>query len=1160
MKQSENFSTRLRQEREQRGWSQEVLAERLKTNAKTISRWEQGRNRPQPYQRQALSQLFAMDVEELGLVDEAASVSIFEYQDWGDAPRGGNFYGRAHQLYLLEQAIVDRQCKVVTILGLGGIGKTSLCTKVADKLGGSFDYVFWRSLQNAPTIDQFMRQCIRFLTQEQYITVPESFDEQQQLLLRFLRHSRCLLILDNVESIIEEGHLNSQYRQGFSAYGRLIQRIGETQHQSCLLLTSREQPREIALLEGGAFPVYKLHLSGIASDEGQELLKEKKLVGTQEDWHQLTDFYNGNPLALKLVSDTIREIFGGDIALFLASGEFSFGYVEDLIAVQFERLTHQECCILYWLAVEREPVSLETICDDIVPTVTRKDVISALDSLRRRNFIELRSTAKFTLQPVIMEYVTTHLIDAFCIAFTAESSEMWKNYVLLKAQSKDFIRVSQEHLIFNPLIERLLSLFGKKQVRQRLLSMVMLQRSEAPLQRNYLANNVLRVLAYLQDDLRDIDFSYLAFKQTYFQDILLHYTNFSHAHFTSSIFKSTFSNILCIAYNPLDDTFAMGTATGEVWIYDALNCVALSQYTGHTDGVWSVAYSSDGSVLASSSDDQSIRLWNISTGRCICVLHGHMNRVRSVAFSPDQRYLVSGSDDRTVKLWDVDTRECIATFQGHRDRVWSVAYSPEGQSIVTGSTDGTICVWDVKSRKCVTTLVGHTGWVRSVAYSHNGKFLVSGSDDQTVRVWSVKDGSCLHTLVGHRNRVWSVAFHVADQMLISSSEDHCICLWDMNSGMCLRTLHAHTSGIRAIAISSDGNLLVSGGDDQTIRIWNMYSGVCLKTLTGYANRVWSVAFHPEMQMFISSSEDQRLRVWRMVTDNTVPETMDIKQGNVHGARSVVFSPDGKLYASAGEDQTVRLWNTDSNSCAHIFRGHTNWIRSVSFSPDGQFIVSGGEDNTVKVWSIQTKQCIFSFAEHTSWVRTVAFSPSGNVVASGSDDSTIRLWDLKTGSCKWIFQAHSGRVRSLVFSPDNKILASCGEDQRIYLWDLTQGRLLADLDGHRSWIRALSFNVSGALLASAGDDKDIFLWDVATRACLKKLHGHSARVRTISFHQHLPLLLSGSDDGTIRLWNTETVECENIYACEKPYEGINISGVTGLTDAQKASLLQLGAIE
>lgn len=253
---------------------------------------------------------------------EASGAPVQLRQDWGNAVDVGAFYGRDPELAQLQQWIGQERCRLIAVVGLGGIGKTSLMLKLAQKLAAEtieppFTHIIWRSLRNAPPIQALLADLLHFLSNQQETRSLETVAGQIERLLHYLRTQRCLIVLDNGETVLQTADAKPTSDDHDQGYRDLWQQVGETLHQSCLILTSREKPRAVALLEGTQSPVRTLMLQGLPTPVGQQLLQLKgEFTGTETDWQRLIEGYSGNPLALKMIATTIQTLFDGRIADF----------------------------------------------------------------------------------------------------------------------------------------------------------------------------------------------------------------------------------------------------------------------------------------------------------------------------------------------------------------------------------------------------------------------------------------------------------------------------------------------------------------------------------------------------------------------------------------------------------------------------------------------------------------------------------------------------------------------------------------------------------------------------------------------------------------------------------------------------------------------------
>ncbi len=636
---------------------------------------------------------------------------LSQRQDWGEAIDVSVFYGRQEELVTLDQWIVQKRCRLVALLGMGGIGKTALSVRTAEQIQGEFDYLIWLSLRNAPPIQEILATLIKFLSNEQETNLPETVDGRISRLIQYLRSSRCLLLLDNFDAILKSGKRAGNYREGYEGYGELLQRVGEVQHQSCLVLTSREKPLEIVALEGETLPVRVLQLTGLKQAEAQELLNAKGFFGVDKT-RKLIECYRGNPLALKIADTSIRDLFPSNISQFLEQETAVFNGIRNLLAQQIHRLSDLELQVMYWLALNREPVSPSELQADIIPTVSKPKLLEALESLGQRSLIEA-SAAGFTQQPVVMEYMTEQFIEKICEEVATEEIQFFNSYAIVKSQIREYVRITQIRVILEPILDRLsTNLTSKKNIEKQLNLILLKLRKEFSASPGYGGGNLINLLCKLGINLTGYDFSLLAVCQAYLPDVNLHHVNFARADLGKSVFAETFGSILSVAFSPDGQLLATGDMNGDINLWQVADGKQLLSWKGrclqtllgHTGTVFAVSFHPDGSTIASGGDDRTVKLWSVSTGHCIKVLQGHAMRVWSIAFSPQGNTLASSSDDQTIKLWDVNTGQCLRTLQGHSNGVLSVAFSPDGQILASGSEDGTIKLWDVETGEGLNVL------------------------------------------------------------------------------------------------------------------------------------------------------------------------------------------------------------------------------------------------------------------------------------------------------------------------------------------------------------------------------------------------------------------------------------------------------------------------
>ncbi|KAM3561804.1 hypothetical protein ARSEF4850_003037, partial [Beauveria asiatica] len=572
-----------------------------------------------------------------------------------------------------------------------------------------------------------------------------------------------------------------------------------------------------------------------------------------------------------------------------------------------------------------------------------------------------------------------------------------------------------------------------------------------------------------------------------------------------------------VAFSP-DGTFmASASADRTIKIWDAVTGQCRQTLEGHSQHVNSVAFSSGGTLVASASADQTVKIWDAATGQCRQTFEGHSFAVNSVACSPDGTLVASASADRTIKIWDAATGQCLQTLMGHSSYVNSVTFSPDNTLVASASADYTIKVWDVVTGQCRQTLEGHSLYVSTATFSPDGILIVSASADETVKIWDAAAGQCYQTLEGHSDSVNSAAFSPDGTLIASASADRTVKIWDAATGQCRQTFEGHSFAVNSVACSPDGTLVASASADRTIKIWDIVTSQYCQTLMGHRFAVNSVAISTDGTPVISASADRTIKIWDAVTG----QCRQTLEGHSQHVNTVAFSSGGTLVASASADQTVKIWDAATGQCRQTFEGHSFAVNSVAFSPDGTLIASASADRTLKIWDAATGECHQTLEGHSFAINSVAFSPDGTLIASASADRTLKIWDAATGECHQTLEGHSFAINSVAFSPDGTLIASASADRTLKIWNAATGECHQTLEGHSFAINSVAFSPDGTLIASASADRTIKIWDTAIGEQYQTLVGHNFAVNSVVFSPDGTLIASASADRTIKIWDAAT---------------------------------------
>jgi WD40 repeat protein/transcriptional regulator with XRE-family HTH domain len=1089
--------------------------------------------------------------------------------DWGEAPDVAGFYGREWELDLISDWLVQERCRVVSVLGQGGIGKSALATTVMHRVAEGFEVVIWRSLRDVPTCEALLDSCLQVLDPQALSDASSNPERRQDLLLECLRSQRVLLVYDNLESFLEEGEESGHLRAGYEGFSRVLQRIAETAHQSCLMLTSREKPGDLVPLEGSRALVRALRLARLDVEACQQLLAEHRVEGSTSEQLQLIEAYAGNPLALKIVARTIVELFDGQIAPFMEQGEVIFGGVRALLDEQYARLSEVEQSVLVWLAILREPVNLQELLTVLGVPLPRSQVLEAIESLHSRSLIErsLRQ-GSFTLQSVVMEYVTARLIAEVTNEIKQGRCSRLAEHGLELATAKEYVRQTQQRLIVVPILSGLRSSYPRRSaLEEHLLSLLNQQREWDEDAQGYGPANLLALLREHRGHLRGLDLSQLLLRGVYLQGVEMQATTLTGAILQETAFTESFDPPWAVSTSSHGSYWAMGSRRGGARVWRDDGKVLALAWQAHTAAVQALAFSPDERMLATGSWDGIVKLWNLENG-ALRWQGQHSGSIHRLAFTPDGRTLASGGDDAAIRLWDVSTGKQLQTLFLQSSAVYALAWSPDGSLLASGGLDGSIHLWEtqvtpaVQSDSTTRILTGHSGPVWSLAFAPDGCTLASGSFDCAVMLWDVERLEVRETLAGHTAPVNVVAWSPDGCLLASGSRDQTIWLWDVERGFYRTALHGHTAVVHDLAFMPDSGSLLSGSEDGTLRVWDVEHGQCARVIQGYAVTLYDIAWNPDSTRIASAGSDSLVSIWE--SDGRTPPRLLL--GHSWIAYGVAWSPDGQWLSSSGLDNAVQVWDASTEIRVQTLCDPNHFDTSffgIAWSPDGKFLAGGSYQQEVQVWEASTGTHRWVGHGQPTTIRRVAWSPDGKRLASCGYDGSVIVWEAATGQQQHSLHGHSGMVMCVAWSPDGTRLVSGGGGRgngEIFVWDAHSGELLNTLSELSDIVYALAWSPTGTMLISGCSDGMLRWWDVERGKCVLIRHAHQGTVQSLKVSPDGHSLASCGDDGAISIRDLASGKHLRTLRRDRPYERLNISGVKGLTQAQRASLRALGAIE
>ncbi len=1088
--------------------------------------------------------------------------------DWGDAPSVGRFFGRTDELATVGGWLADEACRVVVVRGLRGVGKTRLAVTAGRAASHGFEFVLWRRLLDAPPAREVVAAFVEQIDGTPPSAQPVALEARVEHLVGLLSRHRCLLLLDNAESVMR----GDAWAPEHVGYGALLARVEQGARGSVVLVTSRALPGELAARVGRYAPSRALELHGLDVADGRRIFEDlDAFSGTDADWAAVVRVYDGNPLALELAARHVRDVFFGDLAAFLEGGRAVFADLEALLDWHFGQLEPAARDILFWFCVRREPVSLAQLRHGLPDAEARAALTSTLQHLQRQLPLE-RAAACFTVQPVLIEYLTLRLVEGVVGQLyagkpalmdtvaerlvsdavrdvTQGSSGLLTTHPLVMATAPQHVQAAQRRVILGPIAERLVStLGGPDAVLARLQGLLDIARRVAPGAPSYLAGNVINLALHLGFDLRGWDLARLCIWQADLRGRLARGASMIDARLRDCAFTQPFGSLLAVAVTPDGEAALASDASGAVHLWRLADGQRLATLAGHTDWVRTVAVSADGQRAATGCEDHSVRVWRLPEGRTERVLRGHEGWVRMVAFVPATGGLASVGDDGALVRWasDADAPVWVRRWPGRRLQALAVA---DAAALVVGTDDGWVrrCRW-VDGVEDASVAVGAAVW--SLAVVPDTTCVVAALDDGAVVQVDLATGKVCRYPGRHAGRARAVAVSPRGQQAVSAGEDGQLRVRRLPDGALERTLSGHRGWVWGVAFTPDGERVVSAGYDQSLRCWRLDDGAAELVLRGFVTWPWALDASPDGVTLATGDEDSRVRLWRADTGACVAE-LDAPGARL---RSVAFSPDGRLLAAGGEDHVAWVFETATGRRVLALRDHHAMVRGVAFSRDGAHLLTASEDGALRTFAVADGRAVGPPVLHPAWVRGVAALPDGGAVTA-CEDGRVRLFG-PDGALRATMAGHTERVRQVAASPDGLAVASVSDDGVLRGWCGRTGAARFERALGLGSLRAVCFDAAGGRLAVGAEDGSVRVFDT-DGAAGPVVSGHTRRIWGVRFLGK-DRLASASEDGTVRVVALDGSAAPLVLRALRPYEGLDLVGATGLTDSQRAALAALGA--
>lgn len=570
-----------------------------------------------------------------------------------------------------------------------------------------------------------------------------------------------------------------------------------------------------------------------------------------------------------------------------------------------------------------------------------------------------------------------------------------------------------------------------------------------------------------------------------------------------------------VAANPAGTIVAVGGSLG-IWLYDSQTLETIGLLQGHEDVVWDLSWSPDGTMLASASWDQTLRIWDVAAQKELFSLRGD-DQYTNVAWSPDGNTLAATTWYPAVELWDVERRNQLDVVETLTEMtINDLAWSPDGERLAVATDGDGVLLWDPTTKAAQVRLDVATTYC--VRWSPDGTMLATcGSEDTpSIRIWQSDTGDLIQEFTGHNYGVYDIAWAQGGEFLLSVGGDDTARLWNVAEGWEEGTVLEFEGTLLHVLWLEESQSVVLAAASGTMMSFPLDNtdDDDMAWLDAHTASLYSLSWSPDSDYVAAGGSDATVRVW----DAWSGEQTGLWDGHDYGVNAVSWSPDGTYVASAGDDGQVFLWDEETGRIALEWTLGNESIAVLDWHPEEPWLALGDYNGHVWIWDIEDDAIVRDWDTGDEGVTALAWSPDGEELATGNNSGLIRVWEVGDESFDMMeLVGHEDYVADIAWAPDGELLASASHDKTARIWDMRDGTELEVLRGHNELVTSVAWSVDGSMLATGGWDHQVHVWSTRPWGELTTLEGHNHAVVSLAWSPDGIHLASSSEDGTAVIW-------------------------------------------